>query len=84
MNAMAEATGSEDSATESKPSGRPRLADDVRRSLISLRVPAWLAVWLKNQPVSSGVLIEEALCTVHGLKRPTAETQDEASPVAER
>ena len=57
---------------DSKRCGRPRLAADVRRSLISLRVPAWLAEWLKNQPASSGVLIEQALCTVHGLKGPQA------------
>jgi hypothetical protein len=83
VSAMAEATGSEEAATESRPAGRPRLADDVRRSLISLRVPAWLAIWLKNQPISSGVLIEEALCTVHGLKRPTAERKDERGSAEE-
>ena len=80
MIIMQEVPVSEDAVPESKRGGRPRLSDDVRRSLISLRLPAWLAEWLKNQPASSGVLIEEALCTVHGLKRPHADLSGVTGP----
>jgi len=42
-----------------KGAGRPLGSDNKER--ITIRLPVWLKVWLKEQPESQAVLIERAL-----------------------
>ena len=41
-----------------------------RRKPINVRLPLWLADWLKKHPESSGRLIERALIMTYELKEP--------------
>ncbi len=53
--------------------GRPAgstYSEEKRRKPINVRLPLWLADWLKNHPESSGRLIERALIMTYDLKEP--------------
>ena len=34
------------------------------------KLPRWLVEWMRKQPESQAVMIEDALCKVHKLKPP--------------
>jgi hypothetical protein len=51
-------------------SGRKRIACNLKKKGIYVKVSPWLAEWLKLQSKAQGVLIEEALIEVHGLELP--------------
>lgn len=48
--------------------GRPATSNRVA---ISVRLPAWLVEWLREQPESQAALIEAALTKQHRLNPPT-------------
>jgi hypothetical protein len=51
--------------------GRPlgsTYPEEKRRKPVNIRLPVWLADWLKNHPESSGRLIERALKMTYNLK----------------
>jgi hypothetical protein len=53
--------------------GRPKgstYPKERRRKPIGVRLPLWLADWLKKHPEPSGRLIERALIMTYGLKEP--------------
>jgi len=49
--------------------GRPAVDALYRRELVTVRLPAWLAEWLKRQADASRI-IEQALVECYGLKSP--------------
>ena len=53
--------------------GRPAgstYPEEKRRKPINVRLPLWLADWLKNHPEPSGRLIERALIMTYEIKEP--------------
>ena len=53
--------------------GRPKgstYPEERRRKPINVRLPLWLADWLKNHPEPSGRLIERALIMTYDIKEP--------------
>lgn len=57
---------------EKKPAqrGRPEVPELLRRELVTMRLPRWLADWLSSQPDSAGAVVESALVSRHKLKAP--------------
>jgi hypothetical protein len=54
--------------------GRPPAPVELKKRMISIRLPEWLLQWMDNQPETNrAVLIEHALKTVHGIKPPNNE-----------
>ena len=43
---------------------------DTKKRPISVKLPPWLIAWMRAQPTSQAVLIEEALIARYGLKQP--------------
>lgn len=62
------ARGGPRTAGPGKTLGRPATSDRVA---ISVRLPAWLVEWLREQPESQAALIEAALAAQHDLTPPT-------------
>ena len=42
--------------------------DHLKSRMVSVRLPKWLADWLKDQPESSGRIIKRALIETYKLK----------------
>jgi hypothetical protein len=55
-----------------KGAGRTETPADLYRRVCTVRLPAWLLEWLREQPQSAGELVEQALCKAHKLKAPKA------------
>lgn len=51
-------------------SGRKELSPNIKKKLVSIRLPPWLLAKMDKQPESRAVLIEQSLCKVHGWKAP--------------
>jgi hypothetical protein len=49
--------------------GRKPINSLYKRELVTVRLPAWMTYWLRNQP-KAGRIIEEALIAHCGLKGP--------------
>jgi len=55
--------------------GRPKgstYPPEKQRKAVNIRLPLWIADWLKSHPESSGRLIERALIMTYDLKEPKA------------
>lgn len=52
--------------------GAPIKPANLKKNMISVKLPQWLVDWTKEQPESRAVLIEDALKKVHNLKTPPA------------
>ena len=40
------------------------------KKMVCIRLPLWLIEWLREQPQSQAVLIEDALVAAHGIEPP--------------
>ena len=56
-------------ATPKRPRGRPETPEHLKRVDVPLRLPRWLADWLRDNGGAAGV-IEAALIDRHRLKPP--------------
>jgi len=56
-----------------KGAGRHITPPNLKKNMVSVKLPQWLIVWTKDQPESRAVLIENALKEVHNLKTPPAD-----------
>lgn len=54
-------------------SGRPPVEGNLRRILVTVRLPAWILERLGDLPVSRTYAIIEALCSHHGWTAPEKE-----------
>ena len=50
--------------------GRKPSPPELKKEPISVKLPKWLLDWMREQPESRAVLIEEALKRRHKLKAP--------------
>ena len=50
--------------------GRKPSPPDLKKIPISVKLPRWLVEWMRDQPESQSVLIEDALQDRHNLKSP--------------
>ena len=55
-------------AGKGKKIGAPAQDESLRRVMVSIRLPRWLAAWLKKRPESQGRLIEDALVKSYDIK----------------
>lgn len=53
-----------------KGSGRKPSPPNLKKIPIGVKLPRWLVVWLRAQPESQAVLIEDALVRRYKLKAP--------------
>ena len=51
-------------------SGRKHVDADLKRVSVGVRLPQWLKAWMKDQSLSDGRLIEEAMIEKHELEAP--------------
>ena len=51
--------------------GRKPSPPELKKIPVGVKIPRWLVEWMRAQPGSQGVLIEEALKQQHKLKPPT-------------
>ena len=52
--------------------GRPPAPAELKKRMVSIRLPEWLIQWMDEQPKTNrAVLIEEALKKVHNIEPPT-------------
>ena len=51
-------------------SGRKPSPPELKKIPVGVKLPRWLAEWMREQPKSQAVLIEEALKSRHKLKPP--------------
>jgi len=58
--------------TNPKGAGRKPAPANLKKNMISVKLPQWLIEWTAEQPESRAVLIEDALKKVHKLKSPPA------------
>ena len=52
-------------------SGRKPLPLELKKIPIGLKLPRWIVEWMREQPQSQAVLIENALKHKHKLNTPT-------------
>jgi len=50
--------------------GRKPSPPELKKIPVGMKLPRWLVEWMREQPNSQSVLIEDAICKVHKLKRP--------------
>ena len=50
--------------------GRNKLSVEIKKQQLNIKINPWVKDWLKAQPRSQGVVIEEALIKAHKLKEP--------------
>jgi hypothetical protein len=51
--------------------GRPPAPAELKKRMVSIRLPEWLLNWMDDQPETNrAVLIEDALKKVHGIDPP--------------
>lgn len=51
--------------------GRPTASAELKKRMISIRLPEWLLNWMDEQPdTNRALLIESALKNVHKIKSP--------------
>lgn len=55
-----------------KGAGRKPAPPNLKKNMVSVKLPQWLIDWTKEQPESRAVLIEDALKKVHNLETPAA------------
>lgn len=48
---------------------------ELKKVPCAFKLPQWLLDWLRDQPQSQAVLIENALCKTYKLKPPTELTE---------
>jgi hypothetical protein len=54
-----------------KGAGRPTAPAELKKRLISIRLPEWLIKWMDDQPETNrAILIEEALQKIHSINPP--------------
>jgi hypothetical protein len=53
--------------------GAPTKPANLKKKMVSVKLPKWLVEWTAEQPESRAVLIEDALKKVHKLKIPPAD-----------
>lgn len=58
------------SGGERKGAGRKPAQPALKKIPIGVKLPRWLVEWMRKQPESQAVLIEEALKKRHKLKPP--------------
>ena len=52
--------------------GRPLVPAELKKRMVSIRLPEWLIQWMDEQPETNrAVLIENALKEIHGIEPPT-------------
>ena len=52
--------------------GRPPAPVELKKRMVSIRLPEWLIQWMYEQPETNrAVLIEEALKKVHSIEPPS-------------
>lgn len=58
-----------------KGAGRPPAPVELKKRMVSIRLPEWLIQWMDEQhDTNRAVLIEEALKKVHGIEPPHTDT----------
>jgi len=51
--------------------GRPPAPVELKKRMVSIRLPEWLIIWMDDQPETNrAILIEEALQKIHGISPP--------------
>jgi len=51
-----------------KRAGRPPAQTELKKRMVSIRLPEWLLVWMDEQPETNrAILIEDALKQVHRI-----------------
>ena len=58
------------SGGERKGAGRKHSPPELKKIPVGVKLPRWLVEWMREQPESQAVLIEEALKKRHKLNRP--------------
>ena len=58
------------SGGERKGAGRKQAPPELKKIPVGVKLPSWLVEWMRAQPESQAVLIEEALKKRHKLKPP--------------
>ena len=58
------------SGGERKGAGRKPSPPELKKIPVGVKLPRWLVEWMRDQPESQAVLIEEALKKRHKLKPP--------------
>jgi len=58
------------SGGERKGVGRKPSPPELKKIPVGVKLPRWLVEWMRDQPESQAVLIEEALKKRHKLKPP--------------
>jgi len=58
------------SGGERKGAGRKPSPPELKKIPVGVKLPRWLVEWMRDQPESQAVLIEEALKKLHKLKPP--------------
>ena len=52
--------------------GRPPAPTELKKRMISIRLPEWLLIWMDKKPdTNRAVLIEDALKAVHNIEPPS-------------
>jgi len=46
-------------------SGRKPSPPELKKIPVGMKLPRWLVEWMREQPNSQSVLIEDAICKVH-------------------
>lgn len=58
-----------------KGAGRPPAPPEMKKRMISIRLPEWLIQWMDDQTdTNRAVLIENALQKMHGIEPPENDT----------
>lgn len=53
--------------------GRPSAPENLKKRMISIRLPEWLLIWMDEQPdTNRAVLIEEAMIKANNIEPPIA------------
>ena len=55
-----------------KGAGRKPAPPNLKKNMVSMKLPQWLIEWTAAQPESRAVLVEDALKKVHNLETPPA------------
>jgi len=51
--------------------GRPPAPANLKKRMVSIRLPKWLIEWMDSQPETNrAILIEEAIKKAHGVEPP--------------
>ena len=56
--------------TNPRGAGRKPAPPELKKIPVGLKLPRWLMEWMRAQPESQAVLIEDAICKMYKLKPP--------------